>query len=105
MDPVVITVDGTVLPKQGLVIFAGSSAMTGLTIPAPTPGLQSAGGDDGLEVQIISSDGYADILQTPAGALNKTKHKLAFGVPGSGLTLTAYNGVWYSGPEYGVVLT
>ena len=49
MDPIVISTDGTVLPKQGLVVLAGSVAMTGLTIPAPNPGLQSAGAGSGVD--------------------------------------------------------
>ena len=87
-----ISASGTVDPHSSgrYVINAGSAAA--LTLGAPT-----AGTEDGLCIQILSSTNYAHtltatgLLQTGSASVNEA----TFGAyAGAGLTLMAFNGYW-----------
>src|SRR4051812_49252056 len=67
--PEIDLVSGAIAIKKGLVIItkAGVAAMT---LALPVAGAQSAGGDDGKVLRIISATAQAHTVTTPVAGLN-----------------------------------
>jgi hypothetical protein len=96
--------DGAIGIKEGTVFVTKASAAA-LTLAAPAAGAQSAGGDDGRELVVIDTTGYAHTVTTPANAINGTKHIVTMqsGSPlasaaGTMFSVRAFNGKWYMNP-------
>jgi hypothetical protein len=86
----------SVVPVSGksLINTAGVDACT---LAAPVAGAPSAGGNDGLTIEIVDLGGHAHTVTTPANKINGNKHIATFpGTVGARIVLTAYNGVWYT---------
>ncbi len=80
--------------KNGLVILAGAGA-TLATLALPTAGAQSAGGDDGKVLWIITGTAQAHTVTTPATGINGGSTTLTFQAAiGNGIVLIAFNGTW-----------
>jgi len=89
-----------ILSKEGTVFLAKATAGAWL-LAAPVAGAPAAGGDDGKVMRIISVNGLAHTVQTPANKINGNMDKMTFaaGSPasanvGDSISLTAYNGLW-----------
>ena|ERR1700691_4547355 len=95
--------------RRGLVIIDSPSDALALTLAAPLPGPQIAGGHDGCVLQIIvgasgsEPDGSLPAGETavhtvtfPSGAINGGAFSTASFSPrgGDSLSLIAYNGYW-----------
>ena len=92
----VAAASGAITIKEGTVIItkAGVAAMT---LAAPTAGAQSAGGDDGKELVIISNTANAHTITTPSNVINGNKTVNTFsGTLPNACEFVAYQGVWMS---------
>ena len=97
----VMTVESTVVvgayaiaSKNGLVILAGATPTTA-TLALPVAGRQSAGGDDGKRLTIISGTAQAHTVTTPATGINGGSTTLTFQAAiGNAIELIAYGGTW-----------
>jgi len=91
-----ITAAGALTVKPFINLIT-NAAVTALTLAAPTAGAQSAGGQDYITLEVISSTGYAHtvtatgLLQTGSASVNVATFAA---YAGAGLTLMAYNGKW-----------
>lgn len=91
--------------KEGTVFITKASAEA-LTLALPTAGLPSAGGDDGKELEIVSTTAYAHTVTTPASGLNGASHIATFGTAvGNNIRLKAYSGGWYVISSIGITLS
>jgi hypothetical protein len=105
-------INGTIAIKEGTVVITKGSAAA-LLLATPTAGLPSAGGDDGRELVIIDTTGFAHTVTTAANKINGTKLTITFDTGGSPPTakvaayvqLVAYGGVWYTLGSSGVTVT
>lgn len=96
---------GAIAVAGGRVLLKAGSAAA-MTLAAPAAGLPSAGGQDGLDFLIISTDAYAYTVTTAANGINGNKHIATFGgAAGDSVRLVAYNGVWYASELNGVTLS
>lgn len=97
---------GAVAPTEGLAVL-NTGAASAMTLVAPLPGAQAAGGQDGLILTIQAIDAFAYTVTTPGNAVNGNKHILTWTAAiGNSIILQAYNGVWYtSATERGVTIT
>lgn len=91
--PQIISASGAVSPFISAVYVITKAGVAALTIAAPTAGV-----DDGNEVTLISTTAFAHtltatgLLKTGTAAVNVATFA-AFA--GAGVTLTAYQGLWY----------
>lgn len=85
---------GAIGIKEGTVFLTGTAARA-MTLVAPTPGLPSAGGDDGKVLRIVGVTAHAHTVTTPANKINGADDTVTFGTAGFSVELVAYNGVWY----------
>ena len=91
--------DGAVVTKDGDVIITKATAAA-LSLPAPTPGAASAGGDDGKIVRFISTTAAAHVITSPTRGFNKKGSSgtaTMTAAIGNSFTVEAYNGDWYTG--------
>ncbi len=96
---------GAIASKEGSV-FITKAGVAVMTLPLPTAGLPSAGGDDGRELTIITTGAYAHTVTTPAGGLNGASHIATFAAAvGNNIKLKAYNAVWYVESSIGITLS
>jgi hypothetical protein len=74
-----------------------STGVNATTLATPVAGDPSAGGNDGLTIEITDLGGHAHTVTTAANKINGNKHIATFpGTVGARIVLTAYNGIWYS---------
>jgi hypothetical protein len=104
----VIPGDGAITIKSGKVILTKGSAAA-ITLAAPVAGAQSAGGDDGKELEIYSTTAFAHTVTVAGGVAGAgTAADVAtFGAAAANrVSLFAYNGAWYlsGGAAVGVTL-
>jgi hypothetical protein len=89
------TASGAIGIKEGLVSIDGTSALA-MTLAAPASGLQSAGGDDGRLLRILSTTAFAHTVTTPANAIAPSHHVITFSAAaGEWIELVADGGLWY----------
>ncbi len=99
------TAAGAIAQKEGYVFLKAGSAAA-MTLVAPTAGAPSAAGDDGKEITIIAEDAFAYTVTTPANKINGAKHIATWTAAiGNGMTMIAFNGIWYAVVLTGVALT
>lgn len=64
-------------------------------------GAQSAGGNDGMRMKLVSADAALYTVTVAANAINGALHIISFGkdtsAAGIGIDLVAYNGAWLTG--------
>lgn len=99
--------DGAIGIKEGTAVITKGTAAA-LTIAAPVAGLPSAAtpGDDGKVLRIVSTTAAAHTVTTPANKLNGNKLTATFAAAaGDGITLIAYQGVWYVHSNNGITLS
>lgn len=103
--PEIDLVSGAIAVKKGLVIItkAGVAAMT---LALPVAGAQSAGGDDGKMLRIISATAQAHTVTTPAAGYNAASTIATFAAAiGNGILLVAKNGTWLVAQSLGITLS
>jgi hypothetical protein len=77
--------------------FINTAGVDACTLATPVPGLPSAGGNDGLTIEIADVGGHAHTVTTAANKINGNKHIATFpGTVGARIQLTAWNGIWYT---------
>lgn len=77
-----------------------------MTIAAPIAGAVSAGGHDGLTINIIDQGGHAHTVTGPSNCFNGASHVATFGgAVANNFTIKARNGVWYVTGNSGVTLS
>lgn len=118
--PVINTTGVVYLPTQELITaYAANGAISSpgkavltkagvavMTIVAPIAGAASAGGHDGLVIQVIDTGGHAHTVTGPSNCFNGSTHIATFGgTVGQNFTMIAYNGVWYVTGNSGVTLS
>ena len=104
----VISASGAIDPHTpARYVITKSTAAALLTLAAPT-----AGADDGVELEFISTSAEAHTITTPAAGDirdgNTSDHDTVATFAahiGANCTLVAYNGVWYVIAETGVSLS
>lgn len=103
----VLSASGAVNPHQPAKYVITKASAAALTLAAPT-----AGTDDGIQLQFISTTAAAHTITTPAAGDirdgNTSDHDTVatFNAHiGANCTLQAYNGVWYVTDETGVSLS
>lgn len=104
-DIQVISGDGAITIKSGKVFLTKASAAA-ITLADPVAGLQSAGGDDGKVLEVISTTAQAHTV-TIAGGLNGAGTGADVGTYGTTIgnrfQAVAYNGKWWAaGANVGV---
>ena len=101
-DLQVMSGDGAIQIRPGTVIVTKGSAAA-LTIANPTSGVH-----DGMEITIISNGGYAHTVTRSTTGFNgsgASQDVATFGTAaGNGMTIVAYQGVWYTKNLTGVTL-
>lgn len=94
----VAAADGAITLKSGKVLITKATAAA-LTLADPVVGLQSAGGDDGKELEVISTTAAAHTV-TIAGGLNGGGSGADVGTYGAAIgnrfSVVAYNGKWWA---------
>jgi hypothetical protein len=86
----------------GVAILAkGGTGAVAMTLANPIPGAQSAGGQDGMRMKIVSDDAALYTITCGTDSINGAYTTISFGsstsLAGLGLELTAYNGGWLTG--------
>jgi hypothetical protein len=83
------------------ILAAGGTSAAAMTLASPLAGAQSAGGNDGMRMKIISADAALYTITAAADSIDGAYDTISFGsstsIAGIGLELTAYNGKWYTG--------
>jgi hypothetical protein len=95
----VIPGDGTVQTKDGDVILSKATAAA-ISLPAPTAGAASAGGDDGKIVRFISTTAAPHVITCPTRGFNKKGSSgtaTMTAAIGNSCSFEAYAGDWYNG--------
>lgn len=90
-----MTASGTITQKTGT-IFVTDASPAALTLPTPVAGAQSAGGDDGKSLSIISTTAAQHVVSAAASNGldgNKTNATFAAAISSS-VDLKAFNGNW-----------
>jgi hypothetical protein len=97
------TTAGAIGIKEGNEFINGGSALA-MTLAQPIAGEQSAGGDDGRVLRIISVTAFAHTVTTGASpGLMPSHHILTFaGAAGDFIELIAWDGLWIVGASVGV---
>jgi hypothetical protein len=96
---------GAIAATQGFLPIT-KAGVAALTLPVPTAGLPSAGGNDGQVLSLVDTTGNAHTITTPSNGLNGNKHIATFGgTVGQFMELYAYNAVWYVMASSGVTLS
>jgi hypothetical protein len=105
--PVLLSASGAINPHQSATYFITKAGVAALTLAAPT-----AGADDNVCMDIISTTAYAHTITTPAAGDiqdgNTSGHDTVatFNAEiGANISLRAYAGVWYVQGEVGCSLT
>jgi hypothetical protein len=99
------TASGAITQKSGIVTLSATSAGV-MTLANPTAGAQTAGGDDGKRLAIISKTAFAHTVATVAGISSGSNHKATFGgAIGDMLNLVALGGVWFLEPSINQALS
>lgn len=106
IEPVqVALVNGAIAIVTGKVLIT-KAGVEALTLAQPIAGPASAGGHDGSVLSIISTTANAHTVTTASNGINGSKSVATFsGTLPNVFSLTAYNGVWYSGALTGVTLS
>jgi hypothetical protein len=86
----------------GVAILAkGGTSAVAMTLANPLPGAQSAGGQDGMRMKIISDDAAPYTITCGTDSIDGAYTTISFGsstsIAGIGLELTAYGGGWLTG--------
>ena len=86
----------------GVAILAkGGTSAVAMTLANPLPGAQSAGGNDGMKMKLVSADAALYTVTLGTNAINGAYHVISFGsstsLAGLGIDLVAYNGAWLTG--------
>lgn len=90
--------DATIAIKKGRVVLTKGSAAA-IALAAPVAGLPSAGGDDGREIQIVSTTAFAHVITCSTVGFNGkgSSGTITFAAnKGSSTTVIAYQGNWYT---------
>jgi hypothetical protein len=95
--PTVISGDGAITVAPGTIVLTKGSAAA-ITLAAPT-----ATDHDGYVINVVSTTAYAHVITFASGKINGGSNvTITFGnVAGSGVTLIAYQGVWYTLANWG----
>ena len=76
--------------------FLKTGAASAMTLAQPLSGAQNAGGNDGMEMEIIALDAEAYTVTTATDGINGTGDTLtASAAVGDTVKLVAFGGVWY----------
>jgi hypothetical protein len=104
--PTKYIVAGTIAPNAGLAALK-TGAASAMTLPLPVAGPQSAGGQDGVILNIVSLDAEAYVVTTPALGINGVDDTMTFGgAIGDSIQLLAEGGAWVVfGTPKGVALS
>jgi hypothetical protein len=105
-SPVKHIVAGAIAPTEGIAALKTGTAGA-MTLGLPVAGPQSAGGQDGIILTIVSLDAEAYVVTTPADGLNGADDTMTFGgAIGDSIDLLAEAGGWVVvGTPKGVVLS
>ena len=83
------------------VLKAGGTSAIAMTLPNPLAGAQSAGGQDGLKMKLISADAALYTVTCGTDSIDGAYTTISFGsstsIAGIGIELTAFGGAWYTG--------
>ena len=83
------------------ILKAGGTSAVAMTLANPLPGAQSAGGNDGMKMKLISADAALYTVTLGSNAINGAVHIISFGkdtsIAGIGIDLVAFNGGWLTG--------
>lgn len=97
----VYTSAGAIAPGGVAILNAGGTSAIAMTLANPLPGAQSAGGNDGMRMKLVSADAALYTVTLAANAINGALHIISFGkdtsAAGIGIDLVAYNGAWLTG--------
>ena len=104
-EPVLIlSADGAITQFGVTMVTKGTAAA--ITLVQPIAGLIHLGGDDGRYIEVVDTVGAAHTITTASNGINGNKHIATFGgTVGTFAVLVAYNGVWWSMPLTGIVLS
>ena len=104
-SPVVVSASGAINPHVPATIMIADSGVAALTLTAPTAG---APGDDFKVLRFISTTAYAHTL-TATSLLATGTASVSVATfaahPGAGLTLMAYQGLWYVLSSVGITFS
>ena len=105
-NPTKYTVAGAIANNTGVAELKTGTAGA-MTLANPIAGPQSAGGQDGMTLTIVSLDAEAYVVTTPALAINGADDTATFGgAIGDSIELLAVAGAWVTvGTAKGVVLS
>lgn len=99
------TANGAITQKSGIVTLS-KAGVAAMTLANPTAGAQTAGGDDGKRLAIISKTANAHTVTTTAAINGGANHKSTFGgAIGDMLNLVALGGVWFFEPSINQTLS
>lgn len=91
--------------QPGLVLLSKGSAGA-YTLALPTAGAQSEGGQDGIEMEILSTTAFAHVVTTPALGFNNADDTATYGAAvGNSIRIIANGGFWIVKSLNGVTLT
>jgi hypothetical protein len=98
-----LAANGEITISNGTVVITKQGGAA-ITLAAPAPGT-----DDGNELRIVDTTGYAHVITAPAKAINGNKQTITMqgtgGTPAAGdtVSLVAYGGIWYTDPANGAI--
>src|SRR5208282_43080 len=91
---------GAITPGGLAILAVGGTSAVAMTLANPLPGAQSAGGNDGMRMKLVSADAALYTVTLAANAINGAKHIISFGnstsLAGLGIELIAYGGGWFT---------
>jgi hypothetical protein len=100
-----IPADGAIALKPGTVILSKGTAGA-YTLALPTAGTPDEGGQDGLEIQILSNTAEAHVVTTSANGYNGADDTATFAAAiGNGFTVKANGGIWIVSASKNVTFT
>ncbi len=92
------TAAGAIALGGKAILAAGGTSAVAMTLANPIAGAQSAGGNDGMTMKLVSADAALYTVTLGTNAIDGAYHIISFGsstsIAGIGITLTAYNGAW-----------
>ena len=91
----------------GGVAFLKTGTAGAMTLAAPAPGAQNAGGNDGMRMSLVALDAEAYVVTGPSDSMNGVDDTATFGgAIGDSIEFLAFGGVWYTvGTPKGVTLS
>ena len=97
----VYTSAGAIAPGGVAILNAGGTSAIAMTLANPLPGAQSAGGNDGMRMKLVSADAALYTVTCGTDSIDGAYTIISFGkdtsIAGIGIDLVAFNGGWLTG--------